>query len=55
MTTVDEWDPSTVPAPAPLTPLLRDAAVSWEVFDWRYGPLPRLVDTVLGVVPNCDR
>jgi hypothetical protein len=55
MTTVDDRTRAPTPAPAPLTPLLRDAAVSWEVFDWRYGPLPRLVDTVLGVVPNCDR
>jgi hypothetical protein len=54
MTTVDDRTRAPSP-PAPLTPLLRDAAVSWEVFDWRYGPLPRLVDTVLAVVPNCDR
>lgn len=32
----------------------RDAAVSWEVLEGRYGGLLRLVDTVLGVVPNCD-
>ena len=55
MTTVDEQDPSTVPAPAALTPLLRNAAVGWDVLDDRYGPLLRLVDTGLGVVPNCDR
>lgn len=39
----------------PLTPLLRDAMVSWEVLDERYRPLLKLVETVLGVVPNCDR
>lgn len=39
----------------PLTPLLRDSMVSWEVLDDRYGPFLKLVDTVLGVVPHCDR
>lgn len=38
-----------------LTPLLRDAIVSWEELEERYGPLLKLVDTVLGIVPNCDR
>ena len=42
-------------APAPLTPLLRDAMVDFDDLHRRYGPLLRLVDTVLGVVPNCDR
>ena len=40
---------------APLTPLLRESMVEWEVLSERYGVLLRLVDTVLGVVPNCDR
>lgn len=38
-----------------LTPLLHHAAVEWDVLRERYGPLLELVDTVLGVVPNCDR
>jgi alkylhydroperoxidase family enzyme len=38
-----------------LTPLLEEAKVDWDVLDHRYGALLRLVDTVLGVVPNCDR
>ena len=42
-------------APVPLTPLLHDSAVGWDVLHARYGVLLRLVDTVLGVVPNCDR
>lgn len=29
--------------------------VGWDVLHDRYGPLLRLVETVLGVVPNCDR
>jgi alkylhydroperoxidase family enzyme len=29
--------------------------VSWEVLEDRYGPLLKLVETFLGVVPNCDR
>ena len=37
-----------------LTPLLRDSMVSLEVLEDRYGALLKLVDTVLGVVPNCD-
>jgi len=40
--------------PAPLTPLLGDSKVGWDVLHDRYGVLLRLVDTVLGVVPNCD-
>jgi alkylhydroperoxidase family enzyme len=40
---------------APLTPLLHESMVGWDVLEDRYGPLLRLVDTVLGVVPNCDR
>lgn len=40
---------------APLAPLLREAMVSWEVLEHRHGRLLDLVDTVLGVVPNCDR
>lgn len=42
-------------ASLPLTPLLRDSMVSWETLHERYGPLLKVVDTVLGVVPNCDR
>lgn len=38
-----------------LTPLLHDAAVSWHSLRQQYGPLLKLVDTVLGVIPNCDR
>lgn len=40
---------------APLTPLLHDAMVGWDLLEKRYGVLLRLVDTVLGVAPNCDR
>jgi alkylhydroperoxidase family enzyme len=42
------------PAGASLAPLLHGARVSWDDLDDRYGALLRLVDTVLGVVPNCD-
>jgi alkylhydroperoxidase family enzyme len=38
-----------------LTPLLEESLVGWDVLNDRYGALLRLVDTVLGVVPNCDR
>jgi alkylhydroperoxidase family enzyme len=38
-----------------LTPLLHDSMVGWDVLNARYGALLNLVDTVLGVVPNCDR
>lgn len=38
-----------------LTPLLHESRISWDVLEERYGALLRLVDTVLGVVPNCDR
>jgi len=38
-----------------LAPLLHDSRVGWDVLEDRYGALLRLVDTVLGVVPNCDR
>src|SRR5688572_9790054 len=40
---------------ASLTPLLQESMVGWDVLHDRYGALLRLVDTVLGVVPNCDR
>src|SRR4029078_11201251 len=40
---------------AALTPLLTDAMVEWDVLDERYHALLQLVDTLLGVVPNCDR
>lgn len=38
-----------------LTPLLRSSMASWADLRARYGGLLRLVDTMLGVVPNCDR
>lgn len=38
-----------------LAPLLHQSMVGWDVLESRYGALLRLVDTVLGVVPNCDR
>jgi alkylhydroperoxidase family enzyme len=38
-----------------LATLLRDARVGWGTLDERYHPLLRLVETLLGVVPNCDR
>lgn len=38
-----------------LTPLLHESRVGWDVLNDRYGALLRLVDTVLGVVPDCDR
>jgi alkylhydroperoxidase family enzyme len=41
--------------PASLTPLLRDSMVDWDVLRQRYGGLLRLVDRLIGVVPNCDR
>jgi alkylhydroperoxidase family enzyme len=41
--------------PASLTPLLRDSMVEWDVLHRRYHGLLRLVDTLIGVVPNCDR
>lgn len=40
---------------ASLAPLLHESRVGWDVLEDRYGALLRLVDTVLGVVPNCDR
>ncbi len=40
---------------ASLTPLLHESRVGWDVLEDRYDALLRLVDTVLGVVPNCDR
>ncbi len=43
------------PVSSSLAPLLHDARVGWDVLEDRYGALLRLVDTVLGVVPNCDR
>src|SRR5688500_6200890 len=39
---------------ASLAPLLHESRVGWDVLNDRYGALLRLVDTVLGVVPNCD-
>lgn len=39
-------------AAAPLTPLLHDSMVWWDVLNDRYRPLLRLVETVLGVIPT---
>ena len=55
MTMGDQHDAEAEPAPASLTPLLREEMVGWELLEKRYGALLALVDTVLGVVPNCDR
>jgi len=41
--------------PASLTSLLHDSRISWDDLHDRYDPLLRLVDALLGVVPNCDR
>ena len=38
-----------------LVPLLRDEMVAWETLEDRYGALLKLVEVLLGVVPNCDR
>ena len=38
-----------------LASLLRDGRLDWETLDERYHSLLRLVETLLGVVPNCDR
>src|SRR3954447_12343606 len=40
---------------ATLVPLLREEMVAWETLEERYGPLLKLVEVLLGVVPNCDR
>jgi hypothetical protein len=37
-----------------LASLLADHRVPWETLHARYGPLLRMVQTVIGVVPNCD-
>ena len=50
--TVEQFETSPT---APLTPLLQDAMVGWEELESGYRPLLALVDTVLGVVPRCDR
>ena len=36
-------------------PLLREEMVPWETLEERYGALLKLVEVLLGVVPNCDR
>jgi alkylhydroperoxidase family enzyme len=41
--------------PASLAPLLHDSMVEWDVLHQRYRGLLQLVDTLIGVVPNCDR
>jgi alkylhydroperoxidase family enzyme len=38
-----------------LVPLLRDDMVSWDTLHERYGSVLKLVEILLGVVPNCDR
>ena len=38
-----------------LVPLLREEMVPWETLEERYGALLKLVEVLLGVVPNCDR
>jgi len=38
-----------------LVPLLREEMVAWETLEERYGALLKLVEVLLGVVPNCDR
>ena len=40
---------------ATLVPLLREEMVAWETLEERYGALLKLVEVLLGVVPNCDR
>ncbi len=40
---------------ASLTSLLHDSTVDWKVLDERYHSLLRLVEALLGVLPNCDR
>ena len=50
-----DGDTRTSEQAASLAPLLHDARVSWDALTAEYGPLLRLVETVLGVVPNCDR
>jgi alkylhydroperoxidase family enzyme len=54
MTTLDHQREA-ASAPASLTSLLHDEMVGWTQLEKRYGALLELVDTVLGVVPNCDR
>lgn len=46
-------DATTAPE-ASLTSLLHGARISWDDLHARYDPLLRLVDALLGVVPNCD-
>ena len=38
-----------------LVPLLREEMVAWETLEERYGALLKLVEVLLGVVPDCDR
>ena len=38
-----------------LVALLRGEMVAWETLEERYGALLKLVEVLLGVVPNCDR
>jgi alkylhydroperoxidase family enzyme len=38
-----------------LVPLLREEMVAWETLEERYGALLKLVEVLLGVIPNCDR
>ncbi|MDQ3483895.1 MAG: hypothetical protein M3445_00515, partial [Actinomycetota bacterium] len=52
MTTVGHDETDAVPEVASLTPLLHEEMVAGEELEERYGDLLRLVDAVLGVVPN---
>src|SRR5687767_4571596 len=47
--------PARTSADDTLVPLLADHRVPWETLHDRYGPLLKLVQTMIGVVPNCDR
>lgn len=38
-----------------LASLLQGSKVEWDLLEQGYGPLLRLVEKLLGVVPNCDR
>ena len=46
-------DPNLSTSPT-LASLLEGSKVSWDVLHARYGAQLQLVDTILGVVPNCD-
>src|SRR5688572_21866539 len=46
---------TTAQTPTTLAALVAGDRPGWDELRGRYGPLLQLVDTVLGVVPNCDR